>query len=79
VRETNKPLKKESNMKAIEIKTNKRGIKFALTTDGETYGVWKLSENYDGRVRGGIRKSWRWVEQGVTKEQAEKTFKRRTS
>ncbi len=35
---------------------------FALVNNGdETFSVLKLCENYDGKVRGGIRKTWRAV------------------
>lgn len=35
-----------------------------------SYLVWKLCENYDGQVRGGVRKTWRYVAKDLTLEQA---------
>ena len=64
-------------MKALQIKTNKRGIKYALVIDGNSYGVWKLCENYNGHVRGGIKKTWRQVERNITLEAATALFNRR--
>lgn len=26
-----------------------------------SYRIYKLCENYDGMVKGGMRKTWRWV------------------
>ena len=35
---------------------------FALVNNGDdTFSVLKLCENYDGKVKGGIRKTWRYV------------------
>ena len=64
-------------MKALQIKTNKRGIKYALVIDGNTYGVYKLCSNYCGHVRGGIKKTWRYVEKNMTLEAATVLFNRR--
>lgn len=65
-------------MATIKTYTNTRGIKYALVSEGETFGVWKLCENYAAHIRGGIAKTWRYVEKGMTKEAAEKLFNRRT-
>jgi hypothetical protein len=35
-----------------------------------SYSVWKLCANYDSNVRGGSRKTWRYVEKGLTLDQA---------
>jgi hypothetical protein len=35
-----------------------------------TYSIWKLCANYDSNVRGGLRKTWRYVQKGLTLEQA---------
>lgn len=64
-------------MKAIAIKTNSRGIQYALTTDGSTFGVYCLCENYSRHVRGGIAKTWRYVKKGVSRSEAEELFNRR--
>lgn len=65
-------------MKAVAVKTNSKGIRYALVTDGATFSVYVERENYCRHVRGGIAKSWRYVERGMTREAAEALFKRRT-
>ena len=65
-------------MKAIAVKTNSKGIRYALVTDGATFSVYVERENYCRHVRGGIAKSWRYVERGMSREAAEALFKRRT-
>jgi hypothetical protein len=34
------------------------------------YQVWKLCENYNGQVKGGISKTWRYVQINLTHAQA---------
>lgn len=65
-------------MKAIEVKTNSKGTRYALATDGATFSVYVERENYCRHARGGIAKSWRYVERGMTREAAEALFNRRT-
>lgn len=65
-------------MKAVAVKTNSKGIRYALVTDGATFSVYVERENYCRHARGGIAKSWRYVERGMTREAAEALFKRRT-
>lgn len=64
--------------KVVSVKTNSRGIKYCLTSNSNGFEVWKLCENYCRQTKGGIRKTWRYVEKGMTLEAAEKLFKRRT-
>ena len=53
---------------------------FALIDNGDTtFSVLKLCENYDGHVRGGIRKTWRSVVDKVSETTARQTFNRRTA
>lgn len=66
-------------MKATATKTNKRGIRYALVQDGETFGVWKLCENYSRHVRGGIERTWRYVQKDMTEADARKLFERRAA
>ena len=66
-------------MKLIAKKENKRGITYAIAKDGDTFGVWKLCENYCHNVNGGIAKSWRYVEKGLTEETALALFNRRSA
>lgn len=35
-----------------------------------SYTIYKLCSNYDGSVRGGVRKTWRYVSKGLTLAQA---------
>jgi hypothetical protein len=63
--------------KLIETKTNKRGIKYALGTDGNTFSVWKLCENYASHRKGGMSQTWRYIEKGMTQDAAAALFNRR--
>lgn len=48
---------------------------FALVNDGdETFSVLRLCENYDGKVRGGIARTWRTVASKVDKIAARDCF-----
>jgi hypothetical protein len=65
-------------IQTLQAKTNSRGIRYALTTNGSTFAVYKLCENYAAHVRGGIAKTWRYVEKNMTREAAEQLFARRS-
>ncbi len=65
-------------IKALSVKTNSRGITYCLRSCGDEFEVWKLCENYCRLTKGGIRKTWRYVEKGMTLESAQKLFERRT-
>jgi hypothetical protein len=67
----------EDSMKAIKVTTNKRGIQYALVQDGDTFGVYKLCENYSSHVKGGIAKAWRYVQKGMTFDAATNLFDKR--
>lgn len=54
-----------------------KGVIFAPGKNASGYMIFKLCENYDGSVRGGIRKSWRYVADKLTLEQAKAEFERR--
>lgn len=41
------------------------------------YSVWKLAENYDGNIRGGIRKTWRYIELDLSYSDAIKLMNKR--
>ncbi len=45
---------------------NKRG----LTSEHGGYYVFQLCENYNGRVKGGIEKTWRYVAKGLSYDEA---------
>ncbi|QEA09804.1 hypothetical protein PQC31_gp83 [Pseudomonas phage Iggy] len=64
--------------KLIDRKQNSKGVTYALQQEDDTFGVWKLCENYCRQTRGGIRRVWRYVERGMTREAAQKLFDRRT-
>lgn len=66
---------------AIDRKTNKSGVIYCLCKDIEknTYEVWVLRENYDGKCNGGIRKTWRYVKVGMEKIQAVQFFNKKVA
>lgn len=67
-------------MKAISVKTNKNGVKYALVGEGgETFRVIVERENYAPHCKGGMSKAWLLVEYGMTKDAAEKLFNRRSA
>jgi hypothetical protein len=66
--------------KCIEKKANQKGTVFALVVNDAAYqsfSVLKLCENYDGKVRGGIRKTWRTVLASANEAAARELFTRR--
>ena len=63
--------------KTISKKANSKGTVFALVSDGVTWEVWKLCENYCGQVRGGITKTWRCVQAAMGEQAARDLFARR--
>lgn len=54
-----------------------KGVVFAPGQNESGYLIFKLCENYDGQVRGGIRKTWRYVADRLTLEQAKAEFEKR--
>jgi hypothetical protein len=64
--------------KAVSKLANKKGTVFALVamTDG-SWQVMKLCSNYDGKVRGGIRNTWRLVEKNMKEADARNLYSRR--
>lgn len=67
-----------STRKTLEKKANSKGIVFALVSDGSTFEVWKLCENYNGKVKGGIAKQWRYVQKGMSEVDARNLFNKHT-
>jgi len=63
--------------KIFKTKINKNKITYGLSKDetNNTFGVFKLHENY---CRGKMVKSWRYIEKNMTQEDAEKLFDKRT-
>jgi len=70
-------------MSANPVGTGKdsKGRVFALTRNKltDTYGVYQLCENYDGKVRGGIRKTWRYIIKDVDYATARQLWNKKTS
>lgn len=60
--------------KTISKKINSKGVTFALVSDGVTWEVWKLCENYAGHCKGGIARQWRYVKKNMDKLVAESLF-----
>lgn len=58
-----------------KLMNKKTKIVFALVDNGDdTFTVLKLCENYDGKVKDGIRKTWRNVVSRVDKIAARHCF-----
>lgn len=68
----------EKSRKLVSSKVNSKGINYCLISGPKGFEVWKLCENYNRHAKGGIIKTWRYVERGMTREDAEKLFNRRT-
>ncbi|EOK5389639.1 hypothetical protein ACFZOW_17140 [Pseudomonas aeruginosa] len=62
----------------VSRKQNSKGATYSIQREGENFGVWKLCENYCRHSADGIRRTWRYVERGMTLEAAQKLFDRRT-
>ena len=66
-------------LKAIEVKTNSKGVKYALATANyNVFAVYKLCSNYSRTAPDGIAKTWRYVKKDLTLEQAMALFAART-
>jgi len=65
-------------MKTLAVKTNKNNIKYALIQEGDKFGVWKSCSNYCRNAKGGIAKTWRYIERNMTFEDAKILFSRRS-
>ena len=61
----------------ISKQANKAGTQFALLSDGSTFEVWKLCENYSRECNGGLKKTWRYVQKGMDEAAARELFTRR--
>jgi len=65
-------------MKTLAVKTNKNNVKYALCQDGDKFSVWTLCSNYCRHAKGGIAKSWRYVERNMTFDDAKVLYTRRS-
>jgi hypothetical protein len=54
-----------------------KGVIYAPGKSAKGYMVYKLCEEYDGRVRGGLRKTWRCVADGLTLDEAKALMEKR--
>jgi hypothetical protein len=67
-----------NKMKALKIAANKAGKRYAIVRkDDCTFTVYAECSNYAAHVRGGIEKTWRYVEKSLTLEAAEALFIRK--
>lgn len=60
-----------------QARKSKKGVIYAPGMDSKGYMIFKLCENYDGQVRGGIRKTWRYVADRMTLDEAKAEFEKR--
>lgn len=67
------------NRKCISKKASSSNVVFALVAGEAGFEVWKLCENYNGKVRGGIERQWRYVEKNMTEQVARKLFDSRVA
>ena len=66
-------------MEILEKKTNSRGVTYALATvNYNVFAVYKLCENYNGKIKGGIAKAWRYVQKDLPLDKAMALFATRT-
>jgi hypothetical protein len=64
-------------MKATKTGENTKGTKFAVTCEQGKFFVLQLCANYNGRVRGGLSYTWRYIGLDMTAEAADALFARR--
>jgi hypothetical protein len=64
-------------MKALKIAANKADCRFAIVALDNGFAVYRECLNYASHVRGGIAKTWRYVEKGLTIDDAEILFSRK--
>lgn len=65
--------------KCISKKANSKGTIFALVTGPDGFEVWKLAENYAAHCKGGVARSWRYIQKGLTEATARAMFDKRTA
>lgn len=70
---------------ATGTRKSKNGTLYALRQDVDfdrkpvaTYGVWVLRQNYDGKVHGGMRNTWRYLAKGLEYAAARALIERKT-
>lgn len=66
-------------MTTLDIKTNGKGIRYALTTNnGNVFAVYKECENYSRTAKGGTTMTWRYVKKDMPLTEAMALFAART-
>jgi hypothetical protein len=65
--------------KCIAKQLSKKQEMFALVTGPEGFEVWRLCKNYSGQVRGGICRTWRYVQKNMDEQSAWALFERRVA
>jgi len=66
-------------VKAIEVKVNSKGVKYALcTANYNVFAVYKQCANYNRSAKDGIALTWRYVKKDLPLEQAMALFAART-
>lgn len=63
--------------KTIKKDANKNGVVYALAEYQGAFSVHCLKENYNGKVKGGILKTWTLVKKGLSEKEAEEIFNKR--
>lgn len=67
-------------MKAIKIEANKAGTRYALVKNEDSlFAVYKECRNYSAHVLGGIARTWRYCEKGLSLGAAEQLFARKVA
>jgi len=65
--------------RCVERKADSKGRVYARVADPDgTWRILRLCENYNGKVHGGIKKTWRYVAKGLSRDDAISLFDRRT-
>lgn len=60
-----------------QARASTKGIVFAPGKSDTGYLIFKLCENYDGKARGGVSKTWRFVADKLTLDEAKAEFEKR--
>ena len=63
-------------MKTYKIGTNQAGCRYAIVERPEGFAVYRECANYAAHVRGAIAYTWRYVQKGITLEEARALFDR---
>lgn len=68
----------EKRFTTLKKATNEKGQTFALAVSPDkTYSVHVLKENYNGRVKGGLLKTWAYLKKGLNEVEALALFQKK--